>query len=316
MRRKCALVMTLMLLLTAASGEVFAQKKKKVKDKRFEPTVRASSKDYEGRYTGIEDSYFIEIELAPDGGLSITSYEGEREAVLKDIRVAGAIITAIKIYTDGSAENFSGVFANRIMNGQSAFGIIVDNMQVKVAGLTLTGLFYRLREESGGAGFVPSFVETTASVVRTELEARYAQLDAAIENKDLASLQKLRADNFLTWTPDGRIQNSEQLAARSRELMKRIQPPINISRTIETLILMDHEAIAIVHQKFSRMQEVSGRLCLIESSVTQRETWIRTADGWKLKLVDNMRDRQTLVDGQPFEMTTPAGEPNFAVEEL
>ena len=314
MRRKWASVLsTLLLLLTAASGEVVAQKKK-FKEKRYEPATRPALKDYEGRYIGVEDSYYIEVRVTPDGGLTITSFEDERQAVLKGIRLEGAIITATKVYTDGEIESFAGVFANRILNGQSAFGIIVDNMQVSVAGLTLTGLFYRLREEST-AGIVP-VIETNASLVRREIEMLYAQMSAAVENKDFGSLQALRADNFLARLPGGEILDKEQMAARSRALLERIQLPIKLSSSIETLILMDNEAIAVIHQNFSSMQEVSGRLCLIETGATQRETWTRTHEGWKLKFVDNIRDQQTLVDGQPQDQTSLAGEPSFAAHEL
>ncbi len=312
MRCKSAFVLSLLLLLTIA-GDTFAQKRK-VKDKRYEPAARPALKDYEGRYTGIEGSYFIEIQFTQDGGLSITSYESERQAVLKDIRLTGAIITATKVYTDGATENFSGVFANRILNGQSAYGIIVDNMQVKVAGLTLTALFYKLREETTAG--MPLIVETNASVVRREIEARHAELAAAVEGKDFAALQKLWTEDFLAWLPSGSIQNSEQMASRSKILLGKIQQPIHISNTIETLILMDSEAIVLVRQNFSSMQEISGQLRLIETSARQRETWTRTSEGWKLKFIDHIHDQQTLIDGQPQDETNLAGEPQVSVEVL
>lgn len=311
MRGKCAFVLALLLLFLTASGDGFAQKRK-VKDKRYEPTTRHALVDYEGRYTGIEDSYFIEIALNSEGGLSITSYEGERQAVLKDIQVAGAIITATKVYTDGATENFAGVFANRILNGQSAFGIIVDNMQVKVAGLTLTALFYKLREESRAG--MPPIVEMSASVVRREIEARHAELMSAVEGKDFAALQRLRTDDFLAWMPDGQILDSEQMAARSKAMLERIQPPVHLRNTIETLILMDNEAIVIVRQNLSSMQESAGRLRLVETSARQRETWTRTPEGWKLKFIDRIQDRQRLVDG--LAETNPAGEPTVNIEIL
>jgi ketosteroid isomerase-like protein len=298
-KRSLLFILTLMLLATV-SGEAFAQKKNKVKDKRYEPVARAQVKDYEGKYVGVEDAYFLEIRVAPGGEMSITSYEGERKATLKDIRLAGPIITATKIYTDSAMESFSGVFANRILNGDSAFGIIVDNVQVKLeGGVTLNGLFYRLRGE--GASNISYPAETDINVARREIEARYALLAEAVRNKDFAAFQSLRTENFSTWPPDGEMMDSEQMAARARALLERIQAPISLMNEIETLILMDHEAIAIVHQKFSRMQEIEGRTRLVETSVTQRETWVKTAEGWKLKFVDNVHDQQTLVDGQRVE---------------
>jgi hypothetical protein len=37
----------------------------------------------------------------------------------------------------------------------------------------------------------------------------------------------------------------------------------------------------------------------VETWVTQRETWRRTPDGWKLYRVDSVRDQRRLIDGQP-----------------
>jgi hypothetical protein len=300
-KRNLLFVLTMMLLLTATGGEAFAQKKKKFKEKRFEPVTRPQLKDYEGKYVGIESSYFIEMLVASDGKLAVTSYEGERQAVLRDIRIEGPILTATKVYTDGATEDFSGVFANRILNGKSAFGIIVDNVDVRLEGLTLTSLFYRLKEE--GTLNLASPSDTDIHLVRVEIEARYAQLAEAVRNQDFAAFQSLRTEDFHTWPPDSEVQDNRQMAARARILLGRIQLPITVSNEIEIFILMDNEAIAIVHQKFSRMQEIEGQLRLVETSVRQREMWVRTNEGWKLRFVDNVHDQQTFVDGQPYELT-------------
>jgi hypothetical protein len=39
--------------------------------------------------------------------------------------------------------------------------------------------------------------------------------------------------------------------------------------------------------------------------VTQDETWVRTADGWKLSFVANVRDGETWIDGERFEPAAP-----------
>lgn len=296
MKRAFIFVLLSLSIIATSGGDAFAQKRK-FKEKRYEPATRSALKEYEGRYVGITASYFIDITFTPDGELSITSYEGEREASLKDIRFNGPILTATKVYTDGGSENFQAVFANRILNGQSAFGLIVDNLNVKLDDLLLTSLFYRLREER--AEEHSSFLlETDAARARLEIEARLRELAAAVQNKDFTALQALRTENFSQWTPKGEVLDSEQMAARTSVLLQNIQPPVELSHAIETLILMDNEAIVIVHQKFSRMQPLAGgQLQQIETHLTERETWIQTPQGWKLKFVDNIHDQQTIVDG-------------------
>lgn len=143
-----------------------------------------------------------------------------------------------------------------------------------------------------------SVIELDASVARKEIEARYAELAEAVRNKDFAAFQALRTKDFSARLRDGDVHTSAQMAARAEMLFAHIQAPINLDNRIDLLILMDNEAIAIVHQKFSRQQEIAGQLHLIETSVRQRETWVKTVDGWKLKFIDNIDVRQTLVDGQ------------------
>ncbi|MBV9211961.1 MAG: hypothetical protein JOZ52_15065, partial [Acidobacteria bacterium] len=65
MKNALTIILSTLLVLTLAAGDAFAQKKKtKTKEKRFEPATRSTLKDYEGRYVGIEASYFIEITSA------------------------------------------------------------------------------------------------------------------------------------------------------------------------------------------------------------------------------------------------------------
>jgi ketosteroid isomerase-like protein len=142
-----------------------------------------------------------------------------------------------------------------------------------------------------------AFVEREAALARQEIEARYAELSEAVRNRDFAAYQALRTENFSARLADGEVHDGAQMARRAEALFGHIEAPISLSNQIELLILMDNEAIAIVHQKFSRTQQLAGGLHLVETSTTQRETWVRTEDGWKLKFVDNIHEQQTLVDG-------------------
>jgi hypothetical protein len=296
---KRAIFLTAILLLSSVFGQALAQKNKH-KEKRYEPVALRDVRDSEGKYVGIEDSYFIDIHVTSDGAMNITVYEAGRRATLKDIRLEGAIITASKVFEDGGTGSFSGVFANRILNGRSAFGIIVDNLHIEMDGFMLNGLFFKLSETTNEHH---SAVESNVVLARSEIEARHAEMAAAIEVGDLDSLQTLRTENFLTVMPDGEVRTGEQSNLHMRTMLRNAQPPIQISSAIDQLILIDDEAIAVVRKEFSGTQDYLGRLCVVRTSVSLRETWTRTYDGWKLKMVDNIRYLPTLVDGQPLDQT-------------
>jgi|ERR1044071_4262597 hypothetical protein len=134
-----------LLLMTNAALEVFGQKTKKAKDKRFEPVVRQNLKDYEGRYIGIDDpEYLIEIQVAADGTLKINNLEDGRAVTLTNVKVTGAHVTADKTYFDGRKGSFDITFGNRFLYGQGSFGILVDCLDVRLdGGVVLNRLFYR-----------------------------------------------------------------------------------------------------------------------------------------------------------------------------
>jgi hypothetical protein len=138
-------VLSLLLALLCAAPVAGGQKlKHKQKEKRFEPIVKQRVEEYAGRYVGIMPDYYLEIAAGADARLSITSYEGRRRASLRDIRLAGARLTATRVYADGTTAAFEATFANRILNGHSSFGIMVENLNVEFEDMTFNRIFYRL----------------------------------------------------------------------------------------------------------------------------------------------------------------------------
>lgn len=143
MKKSLLLLSSVALLLACvpASG----QKKWKQKEKRFEPVVREDARGYAGRYVGVEDSHWLDVRADAEGRLTATLYEEGRAVALRDLRLDGARLTATKVYEDGRAAPFTGLFADRVLNGVRAFGVMVDS-PVKVAdGVIIERLFYLLR---------------------------------------------------------------------------------------------------------------------------------------------------------------------------
>jgi hypothetical protein len=131
-------------LVALASSNVVAQKKPyKNKEKHFDAVARQNVRDYAGRYVGIEDDYVIEVRVGDDGKLAITSREGDRTATLSDIKLDGANLSATKIYANGKRASFSATFADRVLNGERAFGLLVRNLWIELPGMTATQIFYR-----------------------------------------------------------------------------------------------------------------------------------------------------------------------------
>jgi hypothetical protein len=138
------------------------------------------------------------------------------------------------------------------------------------------------------------------TVVRRQLTARYAENEAAFAARDPDRVMRLRHPAFHTITEDGTVSNREQMYQRTRGFITRIERFDSQSETITGLTLAGDTAHAIVHQRTARQQRFpDGSLHEVRTTVVQRESWVRTAEGWLLWRVDQIQPGETLVDGRP-----------------
>jgi hypothetical protein len=138
--------LALVLLLALIGSTVSAEKdknKNKSKEKRYEPIAKLDAHELAGRYVGIEPTHYLDITVGENGQMQITSFEGKRRAELVDMVVDGPRLQATLAYEDGSPGKFDGVFADRILNGQRDFGVLVRGIRLELEDLTFDQLFYR-----------------------------------------------------------------------------------------------------------------------------------------------------------------------------
>ena len=145
------------------------------------------------------------------------------------------------------------------------------------------------------------------ATVRREIEAQYAKLAEANEKKDIAGIMALKSDTFYTIGPKAELNDRQSMEEYSRRFLEPLLPPIVIKQTIRDIKVSQHELVAVVtvFQEASRYREMLGKKRKIDTSVVQRETWVKTADGWKLQFVDDVRDQKTFVDSKRVDPTKP-----------
>jgi hypothetical protein len=143
--------------------------------------------------------------------------------------------------------------------------------------------------------------------VRKELEAQYKRLAEAHDRQDLKAIVALKTPDFHAIFPDGKVGDSKVMEQYSKQFLESNQPPYNIRVTIQKLTVSENKLIAVaeVFQEATRYRELAGKRRKVDTSVAQRETWAKTADGWKLKSVDNVRDQKRFVDGKRVDPTKP-----------
>jgi hypothetical protein len=143
--------------------------------------------------------------------------------------------------------------------------------------------------------------------VRKELELQYKKLAEAHDKKDLKTIASLKTQDFHAIFPDGRVGDVRMMEQYTKQFIEINKPPFNIRNTIQKLSVSENKLVAVaeVFQEASRARELAGKVRKVDTSVVQRETWVKTPDGWKLKLVDNVRDQKRFVDGKRVDPTKP-----------
>jgi hypothetical protein len=135
--------------------------------------------------------------------------------------------------------------------------------------------------------------------VRHELEARYAENQAGFFARDVDRVMRLRHPEFHTIMPDGTVSSRNQMYERTRTFIARIERFDSLAETITALTLAGDTAHAVVLQRTARQQRLADeQLHEVRTWVVQRESWIRTAQGWLFWRVDQIQPGVTLLDGR------------------
>lgn len=131
--------------------------REKFKDVRNEPDVKQNVAAYAGTYEMADLGYVITLQVGADGRIQGTGSEQgvqqTRTFKLQNAKIEGALLTAAKVYQDGTTETFEGAFLSRtVRDSPAAAGIttlglgVILTTPLEVNGLTYEKLFYHLRQ--------------------------------------------------------------------------------------------------------------------------------------------------------------------------
>ena len=141
--------------------------------------------------------------------------------------------------------------------------------------------------------------------VRRALEEMYTKIAEAQRNQDIEALRATRTPDFSVDLPNGGRWDLETSLNYSRAGFQQVESNIGISNTIESLDVHDDEAVAVVHQRWSRMQMKAGKVRRVDTEAIQTETWMNTKDGWRLKHIGDVKPGAWYVDGKRIDPTKP-----------
>lgn len=148
-------------------------------------------------------------------------------------------------------------------------------------------------------------VRDKSKPVRRALEEMYAKIAAAQMNEDIDALRATRTADFSVDMPNGQRWDLETSLNYSRAGFQQVESNISISDTIESLDAHDNVAVAVMHQRWSRMQMKAGQLRRVDTEAIQTETWVNTEDGWRLKHIGDIKPGAWYVDGKRIDPGKP-----------
>ena len=145
------------------------------------------------------------------------------------------------------------------------------------------------------------------AAVRRELEAAYARLAAAYEKKDADAFMLDRTPDFTAKSHFGPVAGFQQVRSGVQRRMERIQRVNFLRLHIRELSVRGTEAVAVTSQEFSRLvtDREGKEHTVVSTGTVQRETWVKTGAGWKMKSLEELEPGTQTVDGKPFERPGP-----------
>jgi Domain of unknown function (DUF4440) len=142
--------------------------------------------------------------------------------------------------------------------------------------------------------------------LRREFEAIYAEGVQAIKNNDVEGMIAKISPDFTAILPDGRVWNYEVIKSYIRRGSQQFVEIGDLKITVESLTARGNEVIVEARQYFPRKQRLrDGKIHDVFSSVLQTETWVKTAEGWKKRRVENEREQIFTVDGKSHDPHKP-----------
>jgi hypothetical protein len=134
-------------------------RKERYKEVRCEPVIKEDLKDYSGTYAVVDLGYTINLQVTSNGKIEAIGYEPatldsmpSRQFTFKEAKIEEALLTATKVYSDGTVEKFEGVFINRMEfnspndSGVSTFGLgVVGKPMEVVSGVMQDKFFFELK---------------------------------------------------------------------------------------------------------------------------------------------------------------------------
>lgn len=158
------------------------------------------------------------------------------------------------------------------------------------------------------------FVAADSKTVQRELQKQYEVAAGAIVKRDTSSLMSIMADNLTSRRPNGQVWNRNQLQVYMNLTLGALKTIDSAKFKVVRVTTKGDEIIAFVdHTVSGTMSGNQGKVSRIVDISTDRDVWVKTSKGWRIKFTECVKEKVTLdgkiinpMSSMPAPSKTPA----------
>ena len=136
----------------------------------------------------------------------------------------------------------------------------------------------------------------------SHFQSLYTDYAAAVRSMDVNRYMSYFADDFSMRSPDGKLHDKAEMTRYQKinaQTTKRVNSYTADVECVHTLA--NGDVAAVIVQKYDRDQaplEEPDKPHNIRTSVVQRETWRKTAKGWRIRTIEELVAGPVFIDGK------------------
>ena len=132
------------------------------------------------------------------------------------------------------------------------------------------------------------------------IRAAYATADALYRKKDVAKLMKMLTPDVMYKEVGGKTMNYKEMDALMKQQLGNIQSIDAFKTTIKKLTVKGKTAQSETSMTLKgKVADPQGKIHVMTSMSTTRDTWTKTPQGWRMKMIEALSDKM-LMDGKPM----------------
>ena len=150
--------------------------------------------------------------------------------------------------------------------------------------------------------------------VKSEIQAVTNKFLKAYKTRDLKAIEKMCTPDFKYKVLNGQVMNLKQSLDMMKAEFSMMPEPAAMTMKVDKVRSRGNIAVAETSGSFKgKMPGPDGKMHVMAGTGKSRQTYVKTAGGWKTKMVEEVSQKMTM-DGRPFDPSKMAPVPANATK--